>query len=249
MAWNCLQEIKALIHSMRFLSPVVALYLYRPIIRHCMEYCCHIWTGAPNYYLELLNKLQKCIFRTVCPSLPPSLEHLAHSWNVANLSFFYRYYFGRLLSELAQLVLLLYSRGRSTRYSGGLYDFSVTIPRCYKGVYINSFFSCTARLWNFLPIDCFPFTSHLSYFMSKINRHLLTLGSLLKISGMLFFLLLFLVTPCLVVAVQSCMKWIPINPFQANFPILYPLKTPENQRFSSGFRVYKMETLTQNRLK
>ena len=185
MAWNCLQEIKALIHSMRFLSPVVALYLYRPIIRHCMEYCCHIWTGAPNYYLELLNKLQKCIFRTVCPSLPPSLEHLAHSWNVANLSFFYRYYFGRLLSELAQLVLLLYSRGRSTRYSGGLYDFSVTIPRCYKGVYINSFFSCTARLWNSLPIDCFPFTSHLSYFMSKINRPLLTLGSLLKISGML----------------------------------------------------------------
>ena len=25
----------------------------------CMEYCCHVWAGAPSCYLELLNKLQK----------------------------------------------------------------------------------------------------------------------------------------------------------------------------------------------
>ena len=24
-----------------------------------MEYCCHIWAGAPSCYLELLDKLQK----------------------------------------------------------------------------------------------------------------------------------------------------------------------------------------------
>ena len=34
-----------------------------------------------------------------------------------------------------------------------------------------------------------------------------------------------------------------INPFLANVPILYPLKTPENQRFSGVFRAYKMGTL------
>ena len=33
------------------------------------------------------------------------------------------------------------------------------------------------------------------------------------------------------------------NPFLANVPILYPLKTPENQRFSGVFRGYKMKTL------
>ena len=32
-------------------------------------------------------------------------------------------------SELAELVPLPYSRGRSTRYSDRLHDFSVTIPR------------------------------------------------------------------------------------------------------------------------
>ena len=45
----------ALIHSMTFLSPEVALYLYKSTICPCMEYCCHIWAGAPSCYLELLE--------------------------------------------------------------------------------------------------------------------------------------------------------------------------------------------------
>ena len=58
------------------------------------------------------------------------IESLAHCRNVTSLSLFYRYYFGKCLSELAQLVPLPYSRGRSTRYSNRLHDFSVTIPKC-----------------------------------------------------------------------------------------------------------------------
>ena len=115
----------ALIRSMKFLSPEVALYLCKSTIRPCMEYCCHVWAGAPSCYLELLDKLQKRICRTVGPSLAAFLEPLAHRRNVANLSVFYRYYFGRRSSELAQLVPLPYSRGRSTRYSDRLHDFSV----------------------------------------------------------------------------------------------------------------------------
>ena len=55
------------------------------------------------------------------------------------------------------------------RYSDRLHDFSVTIPRCYKDVYVNSFFPRTARLWNSLPIECFPLTYDLSGFKSRIN--------------------------------------------------------------------------------
>ena len=101
----------------------------------------------------------------------------AHRQKVASLSLFYRYYFGRCSSELAQLVPLPYFRWRSTRYSDRLHDFSVTIPRCYKDVYVNSFFPRTARLWNSLPIECFPLTYDLSGLKSKINGHLLTVGS------------------------------------------------------------------------
>ena len=109
---------------MRFLSPEFA-YLYKSTIRPC-------WAVTPSYYLELLDKLQKWICRTVVPSLAASLEPLAHRWNVVSWRLFYRYYFGRCSSELAELVPLPYSRGRSTRYSSRLHDFSVTIPTTSK---------------------------------------------------------------------------------------------------------------------
>ena len=156
------KKIGALIRSMKFLSPEVALYLYKFTIHPCMEYCCHVWAGAPNCYLALLDKLQKRICRIVGPSLAASLEPLAHCQNVASLSLFYRYYFGRCSSELVQLVPLPFFRGKSSRYSNRLHNFSVTIPRCYKDVYVNSFFPHTAKLWDFLPIECFPLTYDLS---------------------------------------------------------------------------------------
>ena len=72
------KKIGALIRSMKFLSPEVALHLYKSTIRPCMEHCCHVWVGAPSCYLELLDKLQKWICRTVDPSLGGSPEPLTH---------------------------------------------------------------------------------------------------------------------------------------------------------------------------
>ena len=99
------------------------------------------------------------------------------NWNLASISLSYRYYFGRCSSELAQLMPLPFSRGRSAHYSDRLHDFSVTIPRCYKDAYVSSFFPCIVRLWNSLPIECFPLTYNLNGFKPRINRHLLTIGS------------------------------------------------------------------------
>ena len=42
------KKIGTLIRSIKFLSPEVALYLYKSTIQPCMEYCCHIWAGAPS---------------------------------------------------------------------------------------------------------------------------------------------------------------------------------------------------------
>ena len=111
-----LKEIGALICSMRFLSPEIALYLYKSTLCSCTEYCCHVWAGAPSCYFDLLDKLQKQICRTVGPSLAASFEPLAHRQNVASLNLFYRYYFGKCSSELTQLDPLPFSQGRSTRY-------------------------------------------------------------------------------------------------------------------------------------
>ena len=72
------KKIGSLIHSMKFLSPEVALYLYKSTIQPCVEFSCHIWAGVPSCYLELLDKLQKQICRAVGSSLSSSLEPLAY---------------------------------------------------------------------------------------------------------------------------------------------------------------------------
>ena len=115
-----------------------------------------VWASAPSRYLELLDKLQNRKCRTIGPSVAASLEPLAHHQSVASLSLFYRYYVGRCSFELAELVPLPFFRGRSTRYSDKLHDFSVTIAICYKNVYVSSFFPRTTRPWNSLPIEYFP---------------------------------------------------------------------------------------------
>ena len=135
------KKIGALIRSMKFLSPErFFLYLYKSTIQPSKNYCFHVWTGAPSCYLELLDKLQKRRCRTVGPSIAASLEPLTHRQNAASLSLFYGYFFGRCSSELPELVPFPNSQGRSTRYSGRLHHFSVTISRCYRDVYVNSFF-------------------------------------------------------------------------------------------------------------
>ena len=79
--------------------------------------------------------------------------------------------------KLAQLVALPFTLRKSTHYSDRLHDFSVTITRSYKDVYVIGFFPHTARPWNSLPIECFPLAYNLNGFKSGINRQLLTVGS------------------------------------------------------------------------
>ena len=90
-----------------------------------MKYRFHIWPGAPNCNLDMLDKLQKRIFRTVVPTFAASLDPSAHRQNVASLNLLYNRYLGKCSSELAKFVQLPYSHRRPTRY----YDFTVTIKR------------------------------------------------------------------------------------------------------------------------
>ena len=86
------KEIGALFLCMKCVFPEVALYLFKSTMRPC------------SFYLDILDKVQKQVCRTVCPSLTASLEPTSHHRNVANLSLSYRYYFSTCSSELAELV-------------------------------------------------------------------------------------------------------------------------------------------------
>ena len=134
--------------------------------------------GAPSCNLELLDSLQnRYVGLLLVLHFAASPEPLAHWWNASSLSLFSRYYFGRYSFKLAQLISLCYSWWRSTCYCDRLHDFFIIIPRCYKDVYVNIFFSRTARLWNSLPTECFPLTYDLSGFKNRVNRHFLTVDS------------------------------------------------------------------------
>ena len=52
IAKSASKENEVLIRSMKFVSPEVGLYLYKSTIRPYMQYCCHVWAGAPSCYLE-----------------------------------------------------------------------------------------------------------------------------------------------------------------------------------------------------
>ena len=119
----------------------------------------------------------------------------------------YRYYFDKCSSELTHLIPLPFSRGWSTCYSNRLHDCLVTVSRCCKDVCVNIFFPRTDRLrpWNFLPIECLPLTYDVNDFKSRINT--VNCRFFLKRFPVCFnlFVLPFLVTLCLIVAVQPCL--------------------------------------------
>ena len=95
------------VFDLKFLSSDVASDLYKSTLQPYMEYFCHIWADAPDFYLYMLDKLATC--RAAGSTVASSLEPLSHRRNVGRLSFFSRYDFGRCLTELAELFLFLLS--------------------------------------------------------------------------------------------------------------------------------------------
>lgn len=84
-----------------------------------------------------LDLLSEClpterICRTAGTMLAVCLEPFAHRQNVASLRLFNRYYLGRYLSKLAELVPLPCSCRKSTLCSNRLHDLFVTISKGYK---------------------------------------------------------------------------------------------------------------------
>ena len=116
---------------------------------------------------------------------------MAHCQHVASWSIFY--YFCRCSFELAQLVPFPFSWGRSTCYSGKSMIFLSPFLDATRMSMSKSFFPHTARLWNSLPIECFPLTYDLNcrFFL---NRFPVCCN---------IFMILFLLTVCLIVDIFS----------------------------------------------
>ena len=70
-------KIGALICSMKFLSPDVALYLYKSTMRPCMKYCFHVWpvllVATCNYWISYKYKYVGLLVLHFLPLLNPWL--------------------------------------------------------------------------------------------------------------------------------------------------------------------------------
>ena len=75
------KKIVALIRSMKFLSPEVALYLYKSTIRSCMEYSCHVWARAP-LLLGIVRQATKIEYKGL---LILHLLHFLNPWLIFSL--------------------------------------------------------------------------------------------------------------------------------------------------------------------
>ena len=166
-----------------------------------MEYCCHVWAGAPDCSLELLDKLHAA-----------SLEPLAHFRNVASLSLFYRFTLVDVLQNWLNCFHFLFLKGGLLAilidcmiFLSPIVDVTwMSMPTVSFLTQLDSGILClyNAFLWTMTLValhleltDTFNCRFFLNRFPICCNP----------------FVLLFLVTPCPVVAVQLCMEWITIK--------------------------------------
>ena len=140
-------------------------------MRPTLEYCSHIWGGASQSSLFLLDRIQVKAIRFIDDvSLTSRLQSLHHRRLVSGLALFYRYYFGRCSDELISSVPLPKSYSRTTRLEQHANPYMVSLPRCRTTSHSSSFFPRISRVWNHLPLSVFPSTFDLGVFKTSINR-------------------------------------------------------------------------------
>ena len=83
------KKIEALILSLKFLSPKFSVYVYKSTTRPFLKYFCHFMMCLSSYYVNMLDKVQNRISKTVGPLLSTSLEPLAHRRNKGSSSLFF----------------------------------------------------------------------------------------------------------------------------------------------------------------
>ena len=87
------KKIGAMIYSMKCISFKVALHNYKSIIGPSMECCYHVKIDAAICNLDMMDKLQMQICRTVGLILAASFEPLGHYQNIGSFIFMFHFFY------------------------------------------------------------------------------------------------------------------------------------------------------------
>ena len=105
IAKNASQKLGFLSRACGYFSPSTLLPIYKSQIRPSLEYCSHVWRGAPKSSVNLLDRVQsKAICLIKNPDITTSLQSLSHRRLVADLSTFYRYFHGHCSQDIKNII-------------------------------------------------------------------------------------------------------------------------------------------------
>ena len=172
MHLRCLVQISnSLSRAREFFSSSHLLTIYKSQIRPSLEYCSHVWGGAPKSTLCLLDKVQfKAIRLTNKPNATLSLQPLSHCRLVGDLSIFYIYFHGHYSQEIRDIIPVPLRRGKTTRCSTHSRPLQVSLPNPRTLSHKSSFILIMCNLWNVLSSSCFPESCNLPSFKCKIDK-------------------------------------------------------------------------------
>lgn len=140
-----IKMIGPLYRSSKYLTLHTIINLYRSQIRSKIDYCCHIYAGDAQFSQSLKASQSPCWRR---------IFFFSHTYrrDVASLSLFYRYFYGKCSDELHSLVqsgLIFTARIYHDTYI-------LRIPSARSKFHSKGFFRWTTALWNKLLRRCFP---------------------------------------------------------------------------------------------
>ena len=172
LAKHASQKLGFLASSRGFFSSSHLLTIYKSQIRPSLEYCSHVWGGAPKSTLCLLDKVQsKAIHLINDPNLTKSLQPLSHRrLLVGDLSIFYRYFHGHCSQEIREIIPAPLRHVRSSRSTTHSHPFQVSLPNPRSLSHKSASIPRTCNLRNALSSSCFPESYNLLSFKSKINK-------------------------------------------------------------------------------
>lgn len=151
------KKLGVLSRAARYFTPAHRLQLYKAQVRPHVEYCSHLWAGAPQYQLLPFDRVQRRAVRIVGQeSLTDRLDPLALRRDVASLCILYRMFHGECSEELFELIpAAQFNRYTSRRklkfHPHHLDEWKSTTVR-----FSRNFLPRTTTLWNGLPAAVFP---------------------------------------------------------------------------------------------